>query len=619
MNEELKVIITAEISDLQQSVSEAQEAVGDFATEADNASSQTESAFGGMSATAAAKFALVETAIQDCISAIKDMISSAASYGDTIDKQSQKMQMSTQAYQEWSYVLQRNGTDINSLKKGINTITQDLGSMAAGVDVDTSAYDALGVSLKNADGSMKSSEQVMSECIMSLADMDDVTQRNALAQQIFGKGFTELLPLLNNTSSDIQDLIDVADEYAVISDEDIAKSAEFADAQLTMQMAFQAFTAEIAGVLLPVLSEMFAIITEIINFMTENQGLMEAIAITIGVLTTAIGLYNAVQAIKAAMDAAEVTTLGALVAAKLADAAATMVALAPYVLIVAAIAAVIAIIVTCIKHWDEIKEVIVKVWETIVDAVTNAVEAVIGFFQNLMDKIKEIVSAIFNFVADKFNAIKTTMSNIIEAAKNTVCNIFEAIKSTISSVINAISSTVSSVFNTIKNAITTPIQAAQSTVSSVFNSIKSAISNTINGARDVVKNAIDKIKSFFNFSWSLPHLKMPHVTISGSFSLVPPKVPKFSLDWYAQGGVFDQTTLFTAGGRLGGLGEDGAEAIVPLENNTEWLNRLADMLNERMGGRDIYLQIDGKTFAEVSVNSINELTRQRGSLPLKLV
>ena len=78
----------------------------------------------------------------------------------------------------------------------------------------------------------------------------------------------------------------------------------------------------------------------------------------------------------------------------------------------------------------------------------------------------------------------------------------------------------------------------------------------------------------------------------------------------AQGGVVDSATLAM-------IGENGKEAVVPLENNLEWLNKLAGMLNERMGGNTpIVLQVDGKTFAQISCDSINQLTRQRGSIPL---
>ena len=123
-----------------------------------------------------------------------------------------------------------------------------------------------------------------------------------------------------------------------------------------------------------------------------------------------------------------------------------------------------------------------------------------------------------------------------------------------------------------------------------------------------------------NFKWELPKLKLPHLSISGRFSINPPSVPTFSIEWYKLGGVFDQPTLFNYGnGQIGGLGEDGAEAIVPLEKNTEWLDRIAEILNEKQGSQPIVLQVDGKTFAQISVDSINQLTRQRGSLALNLI
>ena len=170
-------------------------------------------------------------------------------------------------------------------------------------------------------------------------------------------------------------------------------------------------------------------------------------------------------------------------------------------------------------------------------------------------------------------------------------------------------------FNKVKENIINPIKNAKDNAIQTFENLRTGITNKLNAARDKVKEIIDKIKGFFKFEWSLPKLKMPHFSVSGKFSLDPPSIPKFSVDWYAQGGVFDKPTLFPYGnGAIGGLGEAGAEAIVPLENNTKWLDRIAERLQGSQ--QPIYLQVDGKTFAEISVDTINQLTRQRGSLPL---
>lgn len=100
-----------------------------------------------------------------------------------------------------------------------------------------------------------------------------------------------------------------------------------------------------------------------------------------------------------------------------------------------------------------------------------------------------------------------------------------------------------------------------------FDDIKRGITEKINSAKDTVKSAIDKIKSFFNFQWSLPHLKLPHFSISGKFSLNPPSVPHFSIDWYAKamknGMILNNPTIFgMMNGKLLGGGEAGSETIV---------------------------------------------------------
>ena len=111
------------------------------------------------------------------------------------------------------------------------------------------------------------------------------------------------------------------------------------------------------------------------------------------------------------------------------------------------------------------------------------------------------------------------------------------------------------------------VNASAKLVKDKFVAIKDSVVNAMSTARDFVKNAIDKIKSFFNFTWSLPHLKLPHVSISGKFSLVPPSVPHFSVDWYAKamknGMILNNPTIFgMMNGKLLGGGEAGSETIV---------------------------------------------------------
>ena len=99
-----------------------------------------------------------------------------------------------------------------------------------------------------------------------------------------------------------------------------------------------------------------------------------------------------------------------------------------------------------------------------------------------------------------------------------------------------------------------------------FSEVQKTISDKMKSAQNAVKSAIDKIKGFFKFKWSLPKLKMPSIGIKGKFGIDPPSVPKFSIKWNAEGGILDEPTIF---GRIGntflGGGEAGAEAIAPID------------------------------------------------------
>lgn len=133
-------------------------------------------------------------------------------------------------------------------------------------------------------------------------------------------------------------------------------------------------------------------------------------------------------------------------------------------------------------------------------------------------------------------------------------------------------------------------KALLSSISSTFESIKSSVKSKIDAAKDAVHSAIEKIKSFFNFSWSLPRLKMPHISISGSFSLMPPRVPHFSVDWYAKamkdGMILNNPTIFGAmNGKLLGAGEAGSETIVGTHS-------LMDMISKASKGTTVNMTIN---------------------------
>lgn len=196
--------------------------------------------------------------------------------------------------------------------------------------------------------------------------------------------------------------------------------------------------------------------------------------------------------------------------------------------------------------WVNCKDIVIQTW--------NEISTFIG----------GIVNTIVGVISAGFGLVKTYIITPISGAYASAVSIFEGIKSAIFSRVDGIKASAKAGFEAVKNNITGPINTAKSTVLSVFEGIKSGISSKINGARDVVKNAISTIKNAMDFDWKLPNLKLPHISVDGSFSLNPPSAPHFSIAWRAKGAVFDQPTIMPT--RLGwqGVGEAGPEAVAPI-------------------------------------------------------
>lgn len=175
-----------------------------------------------------------------------------------------------------------------------------------------------------------------------------------------------------------------------------------------------------------------------------------------------------------------------------------------------------------------------------------------------------------------WNNIKTAISTALTSALGVVTTTWNNIKARISQAIQTIKSTVTTTFNNIKSTISNIFSSILSTASSTWNRVKDAIMKPIETAKEKVKAAIDKIKSIVSgVKLELPHFKLPHFHLSGGqapFGLGGKgSLPHFSVDWYAKGGIFNSDSIIGYG-----VGEKGAEAIVPLDKFWNKLDRIAD-------------------------------------------
>ena len=231
---------------------------------------------------------------------IWDMANDTAAAGDTVDKMSQKLGLSTKAYQEWDYVLSQSGADIESMGAGFKTLTNLVDKATSGNDKAAASFEKLGISTRELKD--LSREDIFALTVKRMQEMGDTTERAALANTIFGKSGQGLAPLLNQTAEATQNLKDKANELGfVMSDEAVAASVKFTDSMDTLKRTFEGVKNSITSELLPGLT---SITDGLALLLTGSDGAKDKIKSGANEIVTAIkkAIPQAIEALKTVLD-----------------------------------------------------------------------------------------------------------------------------------------------------------------------------------------------------------------------------------------------------------------------------------------------------------------------------
>ena len=435
----------------------------------------------------------ISTAAAALAASIGALTVKSGKWADELNTMSKVYSIGTGELQKYSAAADLVDVSTEDIAKSHIKLEKQMLSASKGTGASAEAFEKLGVSVTEADGSLRSGDAVWQDTIKALGSMENETERDALAMQLMGKSAANLNPLIEDGGETYKQVADTLAKYNLdfVDQETLDQANEFNDAIDTIKMvglvAFQQLGTQLAAYLAPALEKVVDLVGRLAawfsNLSPRTQALIAAIAGVVAVVAPLlIGLGKVSFAISSILSLA--ATLGPVIA----GVGSTLLP------IIAIIAGVVAAGVLLYKNWDLIKA------------------KAIAFKDGVMAT---------------FNAFKAS---------------------------------VTATFNAIKTAIVTPIQ----------------------NAIDKVKAIIQKIKGFFPISVGkiFSNIKLPHFKLTGDFSLKNKTVPKLSIDWYAQGGIFDSPTI-------AGIGEAGPEAVVPLD-------KFWDKLDKMQGGEtNIVINING--------------------------
>ena len=475
-----------QLTRLEAAASGTDDAVADVGDAARDAGEKAEKASGGWSVLKGALADLAASAIKTAASAISDtaqeMITGAAEYGDTIDKMSQKMGMSSDAYQEWDFVLQHCGASIESLKPAMKTL-------ATAAESGSDAFAQLGISQEQIAG--MSQEQLFDATIAGLQNVTDETQRTYLAGKLLGRGATELGPLLNTSADDVADMrAQVHDLGGVMGSDAVKAAAAYQDSLQNMQYAFSGLKNNISGELLPTLT----LIMDGVTKMLTGGG--DEVAAAVGDLVVSLSGQLTAQAPR--MMSVALTFIAALVTGLLSalpDLTGTSVELVGALLLGIA-EQLPGIIVAAATAVQGIVDKITSP-ESITLLVQAAVQILLALANGLVGALPELIDTIPIIITNLVDAVLASLPEIVEAglqiiialASGIVTNsghVLAVVPKLIVALVHAFGSYVSSVAG-IGKAIVDGIRKG---ITEQWQRLKADVSNLFTGLVDWIKKLL---------------------------------------------------------------------------------------------------------------------------------
>ena len=462
--------------------------------------------------------------------ALGKSISDVSKYGDHVDKMSQKIGFSAEGFQKWDYVLNRAGTSIDSMAPVMKTLSNAAVS-------NSDAFQKLGISQEEVAN--MSQEELFGRTIQALSGMEEGAERTALASKLLGRGASELAPLINGGTDAIEEQMKMAEDYGmVMSDEGVKASADFVDAQTTLQGTLTGLKNKVTADFLPAA-------TDVVNglAMMASGDFMGGFAL----IEQGVGEFIG----NIASKVPEMVTKGGEMLVGFIQGLTEKI---PEMALAAA---------------DAIREFADGFGENSEGGMTliaKAGEMMVALGGALMEAASVLIPAVVELIWNYFSE-----TDWIGLALSVGQAVFDGFAEIFPQAVEFVGEVVADIMDALG------FHGLAESVRSLFEDIQKKITGPIESARDLVDKAVSKIKGFFpiNIGKILDNIKLPHFTVDGGEFPYgvggKGRMPDFDVEWYAKGGIFNAPNVI-------GVGEAGPEAVVPLSENR--LRPLTDAIAE---------------------------------------
>lgn len=459
----------------------------------------------------------------------------SAKAADEVDKMSQKIGISRQTYQELAFVFSQSGTDINNMQAGMKTLTNQIQSAMNGGAAATATFDALGVSFQNADGSMRSAEEVMLESLTALQGISNETEKAALATDLFGRSGTDLMPLLNGEAGSIAAMTEQAHNLGLVLDDEVIDSGvALTDSLDQTQRALGALTTDIGSAFAPLIMEISQFIQD---HLPEIRTLVEGFANVAG------QMFQMLIPILTSLMSTLLPVINQLLTALFPILTPVLGLLGP---IIQMLTPILSLVTALLQPLLQLLNLIIPPLTAVIGTIAEKISGVLG---PAFEKISEKVA---NFM-EKIQSLKEKVSKVFENIRETITKVIDKVKS-------------------------------------AFDSVREKIKSVI----DKIKGFFGG----FKFEWptlKMPHFGVnPEGWKIGD--LLKGVIPRLAINWYDRGGVFSQPTVIGVGERrpefVGALDdlreivrEETGDTTITLNvygANGQDVNRLADIVMDKL-------------------------------------